>query len=92
MYVHKPARRGTVNAAPPVPDWSRLCRNDQVELHAAGRTPVSGTIDMIAADRSVFWIIRDDGAGRTMLCCGDDVTVVKVASANPLAGRIRAAA
>jgi hypothetical protein len=47
---------------------------------------------MIAADRSVFWIIRDDGAGRTMLCCGDDVTVVKIASANPLAGRTRAAA
>ena len=91
MYVHKPARRGTVNAAP-VPDWSRLCRNDHVELHAVGRAPVSGIIDMIAADRSVFWIVRDDGAGRTMLCCGDDVTVVKVASANPLAGRIRAAA
>jgi hypothetical protein len=92
MYIHKPARRGTVNAAPPIPDWSRLCRKDHVEVHTGGHGPMSGIIDMIAADRSVFWMIRDDGAGRTMVCCGDDVTVVKVASANTMAGRIHAAA
>jgi hypothetical protein len=39
---------------------------------------MSGTIDMIAADRSVFWLIRYDGAGRTMLCSGDDVAVTKL--------------
>ena len=33
----------------------------------------------IAANRSVFWIIRSDGAGRTMVCFGDDVSVTKVA-------------
>ncbi|HEX7201553.1 MAG TPA: hypothetical protein VF249_02155 [Arthrobacter sp.] len=92
MYIHKPARRGTVNAAPPIPDWSRLCRKDHVEVHSDGGGPMSGIIDMIAADRSVFWMIRDDGAGRTMVCCGDDVTVVKVASAKAIAGRIHAAA
>jgi hypothetical protein len=92
MYIHKPACKGTVNAAPPIPDWSRLCRKDQVEVHSNGHGPMSGIIDMIAADRSVFWMIRDDGAGRTMVCCGDGVTVVKVASANAMAGRIQAAA
>jgi hypothetical protein len=92
MYIHNPARRGPVNAAPPIPDWSRLCRQDLVEVHAAGRAPMSGIIDMIGADRSVFWMIRDDGAGRTMVCSGDGVTVVKVASANAMAGRIHAAA
>jgi hypothetical protein len=92
VYIHKPARRGMVSAAPPIPDWSRLCRKDHIEVHSAGHGPRSGIIDMIAADRSVLWMIRDDGAGRTMVCCGDDVTVVKVASANAMAGRTHAAA
>ncbi|MCQ6272469.1 hypothetical protein M8J71_18540 [Pseudarthrobacter sp. R1] len=78
MYKHNPARRGPVPAAAPVPDWSKLCRNDHVEVRTAGGAVISGTIDMIAADRSVFWMIRNDGAGRTMLCSVDGVTVTKV--------------
>jgi hypothetical protein len=78
MYKHNPARRGPVPAAAPIPDWSRLCRNDHVEVHTANGAVISGTIDMIAADRSVFWMIRNDGAGRTMLCSLDGVTVIKV--------------
>ncbi|WP_258804307.1 hypothetical protein [Pseudarthrobacter sp. NS4] len=39
---------------------------------------MSGTVDMIAAERSVFWMIRDNGAGRTMVCIGDDVDVTKI--------------
>lgn len=91
MYIHKPARRGTVYAAP-VPDWSKLCRRDHIEVHSNGRGLISGIIDMIAADRSVLWMIRDDGAGRTMVCCDDDVTVVRIASANALGQRDDAAA
>ncbi|WP_458780710.1 hypothetical protein [Arthrobacter sp. D3-16] len=49
-----------------------------MEVRTAGGAVMSGTIDMIAADRSVFWIIRTDGAGRTMLCSVDGVTVTKV--------------
>jgi hypothetical protein len=79
MYKHNPVRRGRTPAAAPVPDWSRLCRNDQVEVWTARGTVMSGTIDMIAANRSVFWMIRSDGAGRTMVCFGDDVSVTKVA-------------
>lgn len=79
MYTNNPARRGPVPAAAPVPDWSKLCRNDHVEVRTAGGAVISGTIDMIAADRSVFWMIRNDGAGRTMLCSVDGVTVIKVA-------------
>jgi hypothetical protein len=78
MYKHKPARHVPAQAPVPVPDWSRLCRNDQVQVRAAGGAVMTGTIDMIAADRSVFWMIRNDGAGRTMLCSGDDVAVIKV--------------
>lgn len=82
MYKHHQVRRGaaavSVRVPAPVPDWSKLCRNDQVEVHTAGGETMSGTIDMIAADRSVFWMIRNDGAGRTMLCSGDDVAVTRM--------------
>lgn len=78
MYNHNPTRRSPAPAAAPVPDWSRLCRNDHVEVRTAGGAVMSGTIDMIAADRSVFWMIRNDGAGRTMLFAGDGVAVIKV--------------
>lgn len=79
MYIHKPACRGTVRAEP-APDWSQLCRSDHIEVHMPGRAAVSGIIDMIAADRSVFWMIRDDGAGRTMYWGGDDLIVIKIPS------------
>jgi hypothetical protein len=78
MYKHNAARRGPVPAAAPVPDWSRLCRNDHVEVRTAGGETMSGTIDMIAADRSVFWMIRNDGAGRTMFCSVDGGAVTKL--------------
>ncbi|WP_205484181.1 hypothetical protein [Arthrobacter sp. Alg241-R88] len=86
MYKHNPARRSPVPAAAPIPDWSKLCRNDHVEVRTAGGAVISGTIDMIAADRSVFWMIRNDGAGRTMLCSLDGVTVIKVAQDGASAG------
>ncbi|WP_461188800.1 hypothetical protein [Arthrobacter sp. Z4-13] len=78
MYRHKPTRRERPLTQAPVPDWSRLSRNDHVEIRSHG-TVIAGTIDMIAANRSVFWLIRSDGAGRTMVCFGDDVSVTKVA-------------
>jgi hypothetical protein len=82
MYKHNPVRRGPAQAPfrvpAPVPDWSRLCRNDHVEVSITGGPVMTGTIDMVAADRSVFWMIRNDGAGRTMLVAGDDVAVTKV--------------
>jgi hypothetical protein len=56
-------------------NWSQLCRNDTIHIVVPGRPALRGTIDMIAADRSVLWIIRDDGGGRTMVC-HDDVTVI----------------
>lgn len=78
--------------AMPIPDWSKLDRRDHIEVSAPGRPAVSGIIDMVAADRSVFWMIRDDGAGRTMYWRGDDLAVVKIPSANALEQRNDAAA
>lgn len=78
MYRHNPARRRQVLPGAPVPDWSKLGRNDQVEVRTPHGAVMAGTIDMIAANRSVFWLIRDDGAGRTMVCHGDAVSVTKI--------------
>jgi hypothetical protein len=49
-----------------------------VEVRTAGGETMSGVIDMIAADRSVFWMVRNDGAGRTMVCSGDGIAVTKL--------------
>lgn len=78
MYKHNPARHRPILPQAPVPEWSKLCRNDHVKVETSQGTVMAGTIDMIAADRSVFWMIRNDGAGRTMICFGDAASVTKV--------------
>lgn len=62
----------------PVPDWSKLSRGDLVQVHRRDGTSASGRIEMLALDRSIFWIIQDGGRGRIMICKGDgpQVTVV----------------
>ncbi len=78
--------------AVPIPEWSKLDRRDHIEVIVPGRAAVSGIIDMIAADRSVFWMIRDDGAGRTMYWRGDDLAVAKIPPVNAPEQRNDAAA
>ena len=73
---HNPPKGRTEPAA--LPDWSKLSRHDHVQVRSARGTVISGTIDMIAANRSVFWLIRNVGTGRTMVCYGDAVSVTKV--------------
>ncbi|MFI2565208.1 hypothetical protein [Paenarthrobacter sp. NPDC018779] len=65
--------------ARPVPNWSKLSRNDRVQVfHRDGRV-TSGQIEMISVDRSVFWLIQDDGQGRLMVCRSDKPQVIKSA-------------
>jgi hypothetical protein len=54
-------------------------------VRSSNGTVIAGTIDMIASNRSVFWMIRTDGAGRTMVYFGDDVSVTRVAQQRELA-------
>ncbi|MET3934494.1 hypothetical protein [Arthrobacter sp. OAP107] len=57
--------------SPPVPDWSKLSRGDAVTArHKDGRV-ITGRIEMMAIDRSVFWVIQDHGLGRTMVYAAD---------------------
>ena len=70
----------------PIPNWSKLSRNDHVRvLHRDGRV-TSGRIEMIAVDRSVFWVIQEAGQGRLMVCRCDKPQVIKTA-AQPQAAR-----
>lgn len=73
------AQDGWLPAAP-VPDWSKLSRNDLVHVRQGSGTPVTGRIDIIAADRSVFWLIQSAGLGRVMICSADNPEVIKMAA------------
>ena len=59
----------------PVPDWSKLSRGDTVTAHHKDGRTVTGRIEMMAIDRSVFWIIQDGGLGRTMVYSADKPAV-----------------
>lgn len=84
MYSRSPAatrRRTSPTPLPrrPLPDWSRLSRGDRVRVTRGDGTSVVGLIDMLALDRSVFWIFQDDGRGRAMVCSADKPQVAVLA-------------
>lgn len=80
MYTHP--RTATAHHRPqppaPVPDWSKLSRGDVVRVFRRDGSSMLGHIDMLALDRSVFWIIQDDGSGRVMVCSADKPRVLAV--------------
>jgi hypothetical protein len=81
MYLRPTKRAGLQSRPPvaPVPNWSRLTRDDVVQVLGKDGTATTGRIDMIAVDRSVFWIIQNDGRGRVMVCSADQPIVIKTA-------------
>ena len=83
MRLHSttPASYITRLPAAPVPDWSKLSRQDAVRVLLRDGRVIAGRIDMIAVDRSVFWVIQSAGRGRVMVCSSDRPMVVRDASA-----------
>jgi hypothetical protein len=84
MYFRPPAstrRRTPLRPRPtePLPDWSKLSRGDRVHITRRDGASVIGRIDMLALDRSVFWIFQDDGRGRLMVCSADKPLVTVLA-------------
>ena len=77
-----PARHATRLPVAPVPDWSKLSRDDAVRVLLRDGRIISGRIDMIAVDRSVFWVIQSSGRGRVMVCSSDRPAVVRAATAD----------
>lgn len=57
-------------AVPPVScplapdDWVLLNTGDAVFVFAHDGRTVSGLVDIVADDASIFWVLADDGAGR----------------------------
>ena len=83
MRLHSkiPASHTTRLPAAPVPDWSKLSRQDAVRVLLRDGRVITGRIDMIAVDRSVFWVIQSGGRGRVMICSPDRPVVVRDATA-----------
>ncbi|MBT8163614.1 MULTISPECIES: hypothetical protein [Arthrobacter] len=61
----------------PLPDWSKLARNDTVSVLRRDGSVAAGRIDMINVDRTIFWLIQNDGRGRIMICHDDSPSVLK---------------
>lgn len=72
-----PAIRTARQPVAPVPDWSKLSRQDAVRVLLRDGRIIAGRIDMIAVDRSVFWVIQSAGRGRVMVCSSDRPVVVR---------------
>lgn len=61
----------------PVPNWSKLSRADEVEIHGHGQAITSGRIDMLALDGSVLWLQQNEGKGRALFLRSDGVRVYR---------------
>lgn len=64
-------------ATEPVPNWSKLSRADEVEIHGHGRAVTAGHIDMLALDGSVLWLQQNDGKGRALFLHSDGLRVYR---------------
>ncbi|MHC6229138.1 hypothetical protein ACX5I6_05225 [Arthrobacter sp. MMS24-T111] len=58
-------------------NWCQLSRTEEVTVHRPNQNMITGRIDMVALDGSVFWIILDDGKGRTMIHRNDNAKVYR---------------
>ena len=77
-FRHHRAKPLTGSPAPePVPDWSKLSRADEVEIHGHGQAITSGRIDMLARDGSVLWLQQNEGKGRALFLHIDGVRVYR---------------
>lgn len=61
----------------PIPNWTKLSRADAVDIYRHGEAIASGSIDMLAMDGSVFWLIQDGGHGRALFLHSDGVNVFR---------------
>lgn len=75
MSLIIPPLRGMVGRA--VTHWPDLSRGDCVQVCQGPRTVASGTVDMVALDGSVLWLIQDRGLGRTLLLRADGFSVYR---------------
>jgi hypothetical protein len=70
-------RHAVASSREVVPNWSKLSRTDEVEIHRDGRPITSGRIDMLALDGSMLWLQQDDGKGRALFLYCDGLRVYR---------------
>ncbi|MFF1831982.1 hypothetical protein [Paenarthrobacter sp. NPDC058040] len=66
----------------PIPDWSKLRRDDHVTVLRTDGQTVAGRIDMIAIDRTLFWLFQDRGLGRVLVTRSETRSVAVSAPRN----------
>lgn len=61
-----------------VEDWTELERRDTVTLTGprAASKQTTGTVDDIAADSSIIWLLPHDGSGRRLFHINDGYTTL----------------
>ena len=64
----------------PVFNWCQLSRADEVTVWRCDQSTITGQIDMVALDGSVFWIIENEGKGRAMIHRHDNPEVYRATS------------
>lgn len=88
--------RGTRQQAPaalehaalePVANWTTLSRGDEVVIYANGFPSTSGHVEMRGLDGSVFWIMQQDGLGRSMIHKTDRLRVYRKRKSTPRRNR-----
>jgi hypothetical protein len=72
---------------PVVADWRELIEGDSVILLStqSSDAPVTGTVDAVAADGSLIWLVQDGSASRRMFHCVDGYkTLLEPTTAEPI--------
>jgi hypothetical protein len=63
------------------PDWRQLKVGDRVVVRSPKHAPAAGTVDAVADDGSIFWLLPDDGSTRKIYCRSDDEEIWAFAKA-----------
>ncbi|MET3719489.1 MULTISPECIES: hypothetical protein [unclassified Arthrobacter] len=62
--------------AEPAAHWSALKKGDRVRVSLTPGYETGGLVDAITLDHTAVWVDLDNGLGRTLLHCSDDVEIV----------------
>jgi len=66
-----------IRRAEPAEHWKQLRRGDRVSVKLAPGYENRGFVDAVSGDHTIVWVNLDDGAGRTLVHCGDGVEIVR---------------
>jgi hypothetical protein len=74
--VNQRAAEAPLRPAEPAAHWKALKEGDRVRVFLAPGYETGGFVDAITGDYTAVWVALDNGLGRTLLHCSDDVEIV----------------